>query len=201
MLLLVGCVLASQAALAQNGVFASQSVGGVPATLPVIVTAQVQGTVEVLTLGASGPDFTGVDGSPKCSQTFLAVNQTCTESVTFNPAAPGPRLGAVVLLDSSNTVLATTYLSGTGLGGLGVLVPGNVITVAGVYRNWNSTQDGILATAANLNLPSSMVLDGAGNLYIADSAHNRIRMVAAPVAPATAGIISTYAGAGRERRD
>jgi len=200
MLLLVGCVLASQAALAQNGVFASQSVGGVPATLPVIVTAQVQGTVakvEVLTLGASGPDFTGVDGSPKCSQTFLAVNQTCTESVTFNPAAPGPRLGAVVLLDSSNTVLATTYLSGTGLGGLGVLVPGNVITVAGVYRNWNSTQDGILATAANLNLPSSMVLDGAGNLYIADSAHNRIRMVAAPVAPATAGIISTYAGAGQ----
>jgi hypothetical protein len=44
---------------------------------------------------------------------------------------PGVRIGAVVLLDSSNGVIGTAFLSGTGLGGLGVLVPGNVAPAAG----------------------------------------------------------------------
>ncbi len=75
-------------------------------------------------------------------------------------------------------------------------MPGNTIVVAGVYRQWTSNRDGIAATSANLDQPASIVLDGAGNLYIADSAHNRIRKVSVPVAPATAGIISTIAGTG-----
>jgi sugar lactone lactonase YvrE len=77
-----------------------------------------------------------------------------------------------------------------------VLVPGNTITVAGVYRDWTSSEDNIPATAANLDQPSSLVFDGAGNLFIADSAHNRIRKVTAPVPPATMGTISTIAGTG-----
>ena len=75
-------------------------------------------------------------------------------------------------------------------------MPGNLASVAGVYRAWTSTEDGIPATQANLWLPSSVTMDGAGNLYIADSNHNRVRMVAAPVPPATVGIISTVAGTG-----
>jgi len=50
--------------------------------------------------------------------------------------------------------------------------------------------DGIAATSANLFYPSSLYLDTAGNLYIADYGHHRIRMVN------TAGIISTVAGNG-----
>jgi len=53
-------------------------------------------------------------------------------------------------------------------------------------------------------MPSSIAVDGAGNLYIADSLHNRIRMVCASTTSATiegtsctgAGIISTIAGNG-----
>ena len=60
------------------------------------------------------------------------------------------------------------------------------------------------ATQAELYLPSGIALDGAGNLYIADSLHNRIRMVCASATSATiqgtscagAGIITTIAGSG-----
>ena len=148
-------------------------------------------------MGTSGLDFKAGGGASTCpTATLTAAGQQCTESVTFTPAAPGVRMGAVVLLDGNKNVLGTAYLSGTGLGGLGVLTPGNVLTMAGVYKTEVSTKDGILATQANLNEPASVTLDGAGNMYIADSLHNKVRIVAAPIPPATVGIISTFAGTG-----
>ncbi|HUP70393.1 MAG TPA: DUF6531 domain-containing protein [Acidimicrobiales bacterium] len=50
--------------------------------------------------------------------------------------------------------------------------------------------DGGQAVSARLNLPGGIVLDGAGNLYIADNGNNRVRKVAAN------GIITTLAGTG-----
>jgi len=50
--------------------------------------------------------------------------------------------------------------------------------------------DGAQATAAELNAPLGAVLDGAGNLYIADTQNNCVRMVN------TLGIITTIAGNG-----
>ena len=165
------------------------------ARLTVTVKAQVAGTVntvEVLTAGVSGLDFAAGSGASTCKTGLsLGAGASCTKSVTFKPGYPGPRIGAVVVLDDSGVVLATTYLSGAGSGGLGVLVPGNVLTVAGIYRNWTSIKDGIPATSANLDQPASLTFDGAGNMYIADSAHNRIRKVAAPVAPATRAMRAT----------
>ncbi len=52
------------------------------------------------------------------------------------------------------------------------------------------TGDGGAATSARLNLPQSIRLDASGNIYIADTANNRIRYVTA------AGVISTIAGTG-----
>jgi sugar lactone lactonase YvrE len=110
--------------------------------------------------------------------------------VTLTPSAPGLRIGAVVLVNGSGSVLGTEFLSGTGTGGLGVLVPGNIIPVAG-DGNWKLVLDGLPATEAELDLPSSVTLDGQGNLYIADSLHNRLRKVTA-----STGVISTIAGNG-----
>ncbi len=199
---LAALLLAGAGAWAQNGVFATpQPVGALSSAQSVTVTAQLAGTVatvDVLTMGALGLDFAGVPGSSTCpTASFTAPGKTCTESVTFKPAAPGLRMGAVVLLDANDNVLGTAYLSGTGLGGLGVLVPGNVLTMAGEYKVETSTKDGIPATEANLNEPASVTLDGAGNMYIADTLHNKVRVVAAPVPPAAVGIISTYAGTGQ----
>jgi sugar lactone lactonase YvrE len=53
------------------------------------------------------------------------------------------------------------------------------------------TGDGGAATSAQLSSPWGLAVDGAGNLYIADTGNNRIRKVAAGT-----GIISTYAGNG-----
>jgi sugar lactone lactonase YvrE len=198
---LAALLLTSAGAWAQNGVFGTpQPVGVLSSAQSVTVTAQAAGTVarvEVLTLGASGLDFSGLPGSSNCQSAVLAAGKTCTESVTFTPTSPGLRMGAVVLLDGNKNLLGTAYLSGTGLGGLGVLVPGNVLTMAGVYKTETSTKDGIPATQANLNEPAGVTLDGAGNMYIADALHNKVRVVAAPVPPATVGIISTYAGTGQ----
>ncbi len=200
-------LLLAAAGMQAQSVFPNENLG-VSATQTVTVTgvASLAGPtavakVEVLTNGFSGPEFT--KGSGTCDTATLSAGTQCTEPVTFTPAYPGLRLGAVVLLDASSNVLGTTYISGVGVGGLDVLTPGNVITVAGTYRTFTSTQDGILATKADLDQPSSFAFDGAGNLYIADSAHNKIRMVCATgtvtIAGTTcpgAGIITTVAGTG-----
>jgi sugar lactone lactonase YvrE len=199
-------LLAATCAHAQFGV---QPVGASSGSQGITVTATVAGTVssvEVLTLGSSSGDFAAGTGSSNCASANLSVGGKCTESVTFTPAAPGLRLGAVVLLSSTNTVLGTAYLSGTGQGGLGVLVAGNVLPVAGQLGLFTAVDDGQPATQAELNLPGGAVLDGAGNLYIADTGHNRIRMVCASQTSATipgtgsdctgAGIIVTIAGNG-----
>ena len=69
-------------------------------------------------------------------------------------------------------------------------VTGIISTVAGI-GNATFAGDNGPATAASLNTPTGVAVDGAGNLYIADTSNHRIRKVAA-----TTGIITTVAGTG-----
>lgn len=67
---------------------------------------------------------------------------------------------------------------------------GRLTTIAGTgFPGYNG--DGIPATAAQLNKPTGIAFDLAGNLYIADSANHRVRRVG------TDGLITTIAGTGR----
>ena len=66
---------------------------------------------------------------------------------------------------------------------------GTISTVAGSGASGFSG-DGGAATAAQLYLPWGVAVDGAGNLYIADTHNQRIRKVD------TTGTISTVAGTG-----
>jgi hypothetical protein len=70
------------------------------------------------------------------------------------------------------------------------VVTGIITTVAG-NGNPGFAGDGGLATSAEVNNPSALVLDGAGNLYIADSNNDAVRVV-----NAVTGIITTVAGTG-----
>src|SRR5262245_24696358 len=64
---------------------------------------------------------------------------------------------------------------------------GSVTTVAGTGA-WGSAGDGGAASSAQLAGPRGVAVDGAGNLFIADSGNNRIRRVSIN------GIITTVAG-------
>ena len=66
---------------------------------------------------------------------------------------------------------------------------GAITTAAGTGEDWFSG-DGGPATAARLNRPSGLAVDGVGNLFIADSSNYRIRKVAPD------GTITTVAGTG-----
>lgn len=173
------------------------AVGAGTAPVPLSVAVTVAGTVakaEVLTLGAPGQDFTE-SGSDACAG--LSLGQSCSVSVTFSPKFPGQRNGAVVLVDGNNNILGTEYLTGVGAGSLGVMVPGTIGIAAGQLGQWTQVNDGNPATQADLDLPSSVALDGNGDLFIADSKHNRIREVLG-VAKGTyaAGAMITVAGDG-----
>jgi sugar lactone lactonase YvrE/outer membrane lipoprotein-sorting protein len=89
-------------------------------------------------------------------------------------------------VDSSGNL----YIADSGNGRIRKVTPaGIIITVAG-SANPDYVRDGGLAIAAHFDLPISVAVDSAGNLYIADRGNNRIRKVTPE------GKISTVAGNG-----
>lgn len=82
--------------------------------------------------------------------------------------------------------IAIAIVAGTGLS---PLYAQYITTVAGTGTA-GTTGDGSLAIAARVNQPHAAVMDGVGNIYIADFVANRVRKIN------TAGIISTFAGTG-----
>ena len=158
-----------------------------------IRTAGTPGAINVLAQGAAARDFNLASGSTCSTGTAYTVNQVCAVNYTFSPKAPGLRLGAITLT-SGTTLLGTTYISGEGTGPLAVISPGTITAVAGTgAAGYVAAQDNntTAATSTPLNAPANEAVDGAGNLYISDSANHRIRKVAAAT-----GFISTVAGNG-----
>lgn len=111
---------------------------------------------------ASGPS--GTEYSLNATQSTcgsIASGSSCYATVTFAPSAPGLRLGSFVLKSPSEAVLSTVSLSGVGLG-----------PQVG-YRS--ST---LRTIAKGLSNPSSVTVDGAGNVFIADTGNQRLLKVA-----------------------
>jgi hypothetical protein len=72
------------------------------------------------------------------------------------------------------------------------LITGIITAIAGGATPGFSG-DNALATSAQLNLPTALALDAAGNLYLADTGNHRIRKITAAT-----GIITTIAGTGTQ---
>lgn len=104
--------------------------------------------------------------------------------------------GNLVFVDAGNTrirVVAATTGSHYGV----AMTAGYIYTVAGTTGGFSG--DGGLATAAQFNTPSAVVIDSAGNLIVSDRYNHRIRMVASASGtyfgvPMTTGNIYTVAG-------
>jgi trimeric autotransporter adhesin len=80
------------------------------------------------------------------------------------------------------------YIADTGNQRIRELLPDGTITTVAGNGGQGSGGDGGAATSAQLNLPTGVALDTAGNIYIADQGNNRVRMVAPN------GTMSTLAG-------
>jgi sugar lactone lactonase YvrE len=76
-----------------------------------------------------------------------------------------------------------------------VTTNGNIVTIAGTGAvcspSWGVCGDGGAATSALLDSPQGMVVDASGNVYIADTQDNRVRLLTK-----STGIITTIAGTG-----
>ena len=109
---------------------------------------------------------------------YTGDGKGATSATLFNPfsvAVDGS--GNVYIADTANNVIRK--VSG-----------GNITTVAGNQAlGGGFTGDGGAATNAQLDQPGGIALDSAGNLYISDTANQRIRMV-------SGGTITTIAGIG-----
>ena len=169
--------------------FSSQAVGVPPQMLSVSVNippADTLNTIQVLTEGIPDLDFTkSIGGTCIAGNSYPAG--ICTVNVSFNPRYPGLRRGAVLLFDNSGQIIATQFLSGSGIGSLSVMAPGEINTVAG---DGFLSGDGATATTSAINLPLGEATDAAGNLFFSDSGNNRIRKVDSE------GNITTVAGTG-----
>jgi hypothetical protein len=165
--------------------FALNGVGvGPQAILSPATLSTVAGT------GVAGPSSSGA------SATTATLNAPSRVSVDTS--------GNIYISDTANNVISAVFEGGTGLAALIALEDGGAVATAGnIYRLAGTGTacaaptatpacgDGGLASAATLNAPTDVWIDGAGNLFISDSKDNRVREVLA-----NTGIITTVAGNG-----
>jgi streptogramin lyase len=113
--------------------------------------------------------------------TFAGGSPPATPVAGTSTSVGAPRR---VALDKAGNLYFTSLNSVFKLDTSGVLT-----LIAGNSRP-GYTGDGGPATAATLNGPEGVAVDGSGNVYIADSTNNVIRVVS------PAGVITTFAGNG-----
>ena len=143
---------------------------------------------DIYTVAGSGTGGQSGDGGPATSA-----------GLNYPQGVAVDGSGNLVIADADNNrVRVVAETSGTFYGV--AMTAGDIYTVAGIGTG-GSSGDGGPATSAELNFPSRVAVDGSGNLVIADTDNNRVRVVAASTGTfygvaMTAGDIYTVAGNG-----
>jgi hypothetical protein len=142
----------------------------------------------IYTVAGNGKQGFSGDGGPATSA-----------ELRFPYAVAVDGAGNLLVADhGNNRVRVVAVATGTFYGQ--AMTAGHIYTIAG-DGTAGFSGDGGPATSAELNQPQSVTVDGAGNLVIADSFNNRIRVVAVATGTfygqaMTAGDIYTIAGNG-----
>ena len=130
----------------------------------VIREVRRDGTIDTVA-GNGQRGYSGDGGSPRSAALFAPVGVAISHD------------GSLFIADTNNNRVRLIDHGG------------NIVTFAGSGRAAYGG-DGGPATSADLNLPTGLAFDSAGNLYIADSGNNRVRKVSPN------GTITTVAGDG-----
>jgi sugar lactone lactonase YvrE len=146
-----------------------------PASLS-IATAGTLASISVVTLGSAGLDFSNAGRGTCTIGTAYSAGNSCIVRVGFKPRYAGARYGAVLLYNSSGSVIATRFVQGIGVGPQVAFGPGTPTVISPV------------ANGNGLSLPYGTAVDGAGDLFIADLNNNRV--VEVPAAGSAAIVIS-----------
>jgi sugar lactone lactonase YvrE len=176
--------------------FGSSTIGApVTATAYVVFNASV--TPAAINVISNNGAFKTTGGTCAASNGYSASN-ICTITASYTPVVPGVAESALTLIDSSNNVLGTAYLSGVGTGAGLTIDPG---TLSGKGSGYSAPKGAAVDTAGNLYIadsgassiyeipagsstpvalgsglsaPQGVAVDGAGNLFVADTGNNRI---------------------------
>ncbi len=145
---------------------------------------------DIETLAGNGLTFGG-DGSPAADASLNSP-----QGVTRDNA------GNLFMADTNDQLIRAVNQQASQITLFGVPIqPGAIATVAGngcfgyalgdFPKCDTSTPEPIAATSTSLGSPTSVAMDGAGNLYIADTSNQRVRKV-----DAATQLITTLAGTG-----
>ena len=94
--------------------FGTQGVGVVSAPMPVTLTNTGTGALTGLAISVTGTNSADFGQTNNCSAT-LAVNASCTVSVTFTPGATEARSASLQFADNASNSPQSVALSGTGV--------------------------------------------------------------------------------------
>ena len=142
---------------------------------------------DIYTIAGNGTAGFSGDGGPATSAELNSPQGVAADAA-----------GNLLIADGSNRIRVVAASSGTFYGK--AMTAGDIYTVAGDGTG-GFAGDGGPATSAELNSPQGVAADAAGNLLIADTFNNRLRVVAASSGTfygkaMTAGDIYTIAGNG-----
>ncbi len=169
-----------------------------------IQTAYINSSVSSATYTINGavatPTFSVAQGAYSTARSVTIATTTPSATIYYTTNNTTPTTSSTVYTGPV-TISATTTLramatranfsnSGFQAAIYTITTYGIITTVAGTGVI-GSSGDGAVATLARLYGPSGVAIDGAGNIYIADTQNNKIRRVAV-----STNIISTYAGNG-----
>jgi sugar lactone lactonase YvrE len=126
---------------------------------------------------SAGGIITTVAGSGETGRGVGDGGQAINGEISFAESVAVDSQGNLYIADRMNSLVRKVQANGI------------ISTVAG-NGSFGFSGDQVQATSTQLNQPSAVALDLSGNLYIADSGNNRIRMVS------PSGMISTVAGTG-----
>jgi hypothetical protein len=132
----------------------------------------------------AGDIYPVAGGGSGCSGQLDTLGDGCVATSAELDAPHGVSVdsnGNIYIDDSNNHLIRVVYVSGITIPNVPSPTPGDIYTIAGggsgCSGQSDTVGDGCLAIDAKLGGPEGMAIDASGNIYIADTGSNRLRVI------------------------